>query len=175
MNNDLRRRAISNARELIAALRAAFEDPLLFPVERLVPVRVLNEDQLENRVIDLVNLLPEPINPVPEPINPMQEVQEGEEEDIEVNEEIEIASDSGDETVDSSEFESSGGETDIEDEIPTCCICMGRLISRRKPYSTPCGHVFCVSCLRKALRRRKKCPLCNNPIFLRSLCSRLYF
>lgn len=45
-----------------------------------------------------------------------------------------------------------------------CPICLDSFqILKRKGipmYTTPCGHVFCYDCIRKAIRTNGKCPVC---------------
>ena len=42
-----------------------------------------------------------------------------------------------------------------------CSICMNLLSS---PCGTPCGHCFCLGCLKESLKSRAKCPLCNASV-----------
>lgn len=44
----------------------------------------------------------------------------------------------------------------------SCAICLEPLKTKNKPVSTSCGHLFCCSCLNKAIDRTEKCPLCNT-------------
>lgn len=42
-----------------------------------------------------------------------------------------------------------------------CSICLLCVIGR-EPVITKCGHLFCDTCIRRALHEQKKCPLCNS-------------
>ncbi|KAK2588128.1 hypothetical protein KPH14_004181 [Odynerus spinipes] len=55
-----------------------------------------------------------------------------------------------------------------------CAICLEELLSKRKPTTTRCGHIFCGECLDQVLREKKKCPKCQTNITRKS-CIRLYF
>ena len=45
---------------------------------------------------------------------------------------------------------------------------------KRRMVSTPCGHIFCNECLRKALKRAPCCPKCRT-VTVFSKCHQLYF
>ncbi|BDA50449.1 probable E3 ubiquitin-protein ligase RNF4 at C-terminar half [Coccomyxa sp. Obi] len=49
---------------------------------------------------------------------------------------------------------------------PQCAVC---LESMAEMSCGPCGHVFCDSCLRAAVRAQKKCPTCRKVIHLRQI------
>lgn len=57
--------------------------------------------------------------------------------------------------------------------VLTCPICYEQLSSKMKPTCTPCGHIFCTQCLNLALRRAKKCPICQKIIKQQS-CTRIH-
>lgn len=44
----------------------------------------------------------------------------------------------------------------------TCAVCLDTLKEKNKPVSTNCGHLFCYNCLTIAIKKTKKCPLCNS-------------
>ncbi|KAG9091337.1 hypothetical protein FS749_016623 [Ceratobasidium sp. UAMH 11750] len=46
--------------------------------------------------------------------------------------------------------------------IQDCTICLLDFDVERKPYCTPCGHVFCKQCLHAALTRSPICPTCRE-------------
>ncbi|VVC87543.1 LON peptidase N-terminal domain and RING finger protein 3-like [Leptidea sinapis] len=46
-------------------------------------------------------------------------------------------------------------------KVGVCAICLEQL-GKTQPGTTKCGHVFCLKCLEKALRRDKKCPHCRT-------------
>ncbi|XP_042639620.1 E3 ubiquitin-protein ligase RNF4-like [Orycteropus afer afer] len=50
-----------------------------------------------------------------------------------------------------------------------CRICMDGYSeieqSRRRIYSTECGHIFCSQCLRNSLKYTKTCPVCLKKIY----------
>ncbi|EDW47753.1 GM20261 [Drosophila sechellia] len=50
---------------------------------------------------------------------------------------------------------------DLEDTPYKCPICMEN-VRRRQPAATPCGHVFCIDCIQKAIEDFKKCPMCED-------------
>lgn len=43
-----------------------------------------------------------------------------------------------------------------------CALCIDELV---RPVATPCGHVYCNSCIRSALSHRDICPLCTRKLF----------
>ncbi|KAG8769700.1 hypothetical protein FRC12_004794 [Ceratobasidium sp. 428] len=47
--------------------------------------------------------------------------------------------------------------------IQECPICYLDFDAERKPYTTPCGHLFCRDCLQEALTRLATCPTCRMP------------
>lgn len=46
-----------------------------------------------------------------------------------------------------------------------CAICIQSIIHQEVSY-TPCGHLFCSTCIQNAVTQCEKCPLCNSPIKL---------
>ncbi|XP_033154626.1 E3 ubiquitin-protein ligase RNF4 [Drosophila mauritiana] len=57
---------------------------------------------------------------------------------------------------------------DLEDTPYKCPICMEN-VRRRQPAATPCGHVFCIDCIQKAIEDFRKCPMCNKKITYKQL------
>lgn len=55
-------------------------------------------------------------------------------------------------------------------EDVTCAICLSIL---HEPTSLQCGHTFCCSCVRAALRRTSACPVCRQPAHQRLQVNRL--
>ncbi|XP_025095430.1 E3 ubiquitin-protein ligase RNF4-like [Pomacea canaliculata] len=55
----------------------------------------------------------------------------------------------------------------------TCPICLDSdsqiQQSGRHLYSTVCGHIFCNSCIRRAIRTRHSCPNCRKKLTLRQI------
>ncbi|XP_023178221.2 uncharacterized protein LOC111604401 isoform X2 [Drosophila hydei] len=49
-----------------------------------------------------------------------------------------------------------------------CPVCL-KCVHHRKPASTVCGHVFCSSCIKTALRATCKCPVCQRLITARQI------
>lgn len=49
-----------------------------------------------------------------------------------------------------------------------CPVCL-KNVRHRKPASTVCGHVFCSSCIKTALRATCKCPVCQRLITTRQI------
>ncbi|QDZ17608.1 RING/FYVE/PHD-type zinc finger domain-containing protein [Chloropicon primus] len=52
-----------------------------------------------------------------------------------------------------------------------CRICIDTM---KQPTATPCGHVFCFTCLQAAMRVKKACPVCRKPIRSQKSIHRLY-
>lgn len=57
-----------------------------------------------------------------------------------------------------------------------CPICYEEMLGaeHRESVCTPCGHVFCKSCIKTALGTSSKCPVCQKVVDLSTL-RRLYF
>ncbi|KNC54784.1 uncharacterized protein AMSG_01636 [Thecamonas trahens ATCC 50062] len=45
-----------------------------------------------------------------------------------------------------------------------CAVCLDAITT---PTSTTCGHVFCKLCIRKAISRTRRCPMCRKSLTLR--------
>ena len=58
-----------------------------------------------------------------------------------------------------SQSESSGSYVKPEER---CSLCLDRLGSRGVTTATPCGHLYCWSCLLDSLARTPDCPLCRQ-------------
>ncbi|XP_037948961.1 RING finger protein 151-like [Teleopsis dalmanni] len=50
---------------------------------------------------------------------------------------------------------------------PQCKICYEEL--KNQPTATPCGHVFCKSCIKRSMLYSKVCPLCRASVTNESL------
>ncbi|GAB0091007.1 hypothetical protein DMENIID0001_057990 [Sergentomyia squamirostris] len=48
-------------------------------------------------------------------------------------------------------------------DVFKCVICLENMLSR-KPYSTICGHFFCMQCIKSAITISKKCPVCRKTL-----------
>ncbi|CAN6244269.1 unnamed protein product, partial [Urochloa humidicola] len=46
-----------------------------------------------------------------------------------------------------------------KEPIFTCPICWNKM---EEPSTTPCGHVFCTTCIKQAIKVQKKCPTCRK-------------
>lgn len=47
-----------------------------------------------------------------------------------------------------------------------CSICLDSIT---KLASTTCGHVFCIDCIKQAVRTARKCPLCKKSLKLKDI------
>lgn len=52
--------------------------------------------------------------------------------------------------------------------ILKCSICLDSSVGNN-PHSTTCGHIFCGDCIKSAIKIHKKCPMCNNPLNIKSI------
>ncbi|XP_034949690.1 E3 ubiquitin-protein ligase BRE1-like [Chelonus insularis] len=56
----------------------------------------------------------------------------------------------------------------------SCPICFEELLNTSIPaYTTKCGHIFCETCLKRAIETRKKCPMCLKAVNIKQ-CVRLH-
>ena len=58
-----------------------------------------------------------------------------------------------------SQSDSAGGYVKPEER---CSLCLDRLGSRGVTTATPCGHLYCWSCILDSLARQPDCPLCRQ-------------
>mmetsp|Transcript_39339 Transcript_39339/g.47672 ORF Transcript_39339/g.47672 Transcript_39339/m.47672 type:complete len:242 (-) Transcript_39339:11-736(-) len=54
--------------------------------------------------------------------------------------------------------------------VLTCVICLDNI---EQPWSTPCGHVFCKTCITDSVKRLRKCPTCRAKVSVSQM-HRLY-
>eukprot|EP00090_Calanus_glacialis_P046307 TRINITY_DN9037_c0_g1_i1.p1 TRINITY_DN9037_c0_g1~~TRINITY_DN9037_c0_g1_i1.p1 ORF type:complete len:298 (-),score=42.45 TRINITY_DN9037_c0_g1_i1:98-991(-) len=45
-----------------------------------------------------------------------------------------------------------------------CSLCLDKLGSRGITTTTPCGHLYCWTCILESLQRNPECPLCRQPV-----------
>lgn len=65
----------------------------------------------------------------------------------------------------------SSGKPKTKEPKINCPICLCTAIS---PVSTLCGHLFCETCLKTAMRRKKECPICRTKLTKKKI-HRLFF
>ena len=65
------------------------------------------------------------------------------------------------EVISQSESDGAGGYVKPGER---CSLCLDRLGSRGVTTATPCGHLYCWSCLLDSLARQPDCPLCRQPV-----------
>ena len=81
-----------------------------------------------------------------------------------------MASEVHDEEQEDRQLESNSSNNDVEDARFNCALCLTR---RRHTTATPCGHLFCWTCITECCANQGKCPLCRSPITMPSL-ARVY-
>lgn len=55
-------------------------------------------------------------------------------------------------------------ETSPTPNVTECPICLCVVTSLNNNCTTPCGHVFCFSCLAKAMSKNTRCPCCRQEL-----------
>ena len=65
---------------------------------------------------------------------------------------------------DSEQASQSEGDGSYVKPGERCPLCLERLGSRGLTTATPCGHLFCWSCILQSLARQSDCPLCRQPV-----------
>lgn len=63
-------------------------------------------------------------------------------------------------------LESTDTDEDASSEEVKCMICYA---ARKNPTCTPCGHVFCWSCIAECTQKDSRCPLCRHALRLPAL------
>ncbi|KAH8349976.1 hypothetical protein KR084_010706 [Drosophila pseudotakahashii] len=58
-------------------------------------------------------------------------------------------------------LQQGSSEKDVDPDAPQCILC---LEPRSNSSLTPCGHIFCWSCLLEWLEERDECPLCRESL-----------
>eukprot|EP00405_Crypthecodinium_cohnii_P021647 CAMPEP_0206471480 /NCGR_PEP_ID=MMETSP0324_2-20121206/31588_1 /ASSEMBLY_ACC=CAM_ASM_000836 /TAXON_ID=2866 /ORGANISM="Crypthecodinium cohnii, Strain Seligo" /LENGTH=148 /DNA_ID=CAMNT_0053945813 /DNA_START=24 /DNA_END=467 /DNA_ORIENTATION=+ len=48
--------------------------------------------------------------------------------------------------------------------LPTCSICYEDVCRLQEGLAEPCGHSFCITCIKEWIRRCSHCPLCKREI-----------
>lgn len=53
-----------------------------------------------------------------------------------------------------------------KEPVFSCPICMGPMVEE---MTTKCGHIFCKSCIKKALATQAKCPTCRKRVTMKEI------
>lgn len=57
-------------------------------------------------------------------------------------------------------------EAKEKEPVFTCAVCWSPL---KEETSTVCGHIFCLECIRTAIKAQKKCPTCRRKLNRRNI------
>lgn len=72
-----------------------------------------------------------------------------------------ILDEEGNQVIDSSELGKAAAENMVSNSSSKCSLCLS---PRQHPTATPCGHVFCWTCIIDWCNEKTECPLCRSPM-----------